>query len=118
MQANTEQGAGGQVPRFMYVGPHVIGAGLLHGAVYKQQIPPYLNAFFGQCRAIKQLFVELNMEPGKSNAAAALMQYERHTGRAWDLCEEVNKWQAAKHQHEVKREFPIGVEAIEQRIES
>lgn len=113
MQTPSQTGAGAeQAPRFMYIGPNIVGLNLVNHPIYKGGIPKYLEPFFQDCRALKQLFVQLDTAtgPGKSRAAEPLRQIETGKGRMADLVVEVTRWQAERHRREVQREFPVGVE--------
>jgi hypothetical protein len=94
--ANEKKDAEPLEPRFMYIGPNVTGLGLLHGNVYIGGKPPHCADAFKECRAIEELFVELDMEPGKSRAAAPLLAVEHKTGTQGRLAEAVSKWVALK----------------------
>lgn len=113
MQTPSETGAGAPqaaAARFMYVGPNIVGLNLVNHPIFKGEIPKYLDPFFKECRALKSLFIQLDLAsgPGKSRAAEPLQQIETGKGRMADLVAEVNKWQAEHHRLEVAREFPLG----------
>lgn len=97
MQTPTSTGSGtSPEARFMYIGPNVVGAGLLHGSVWIGGIPSHLDEYFRECRAMKQLFVELDMQPGQSKSAAPLLALESKSSRQSQLAADVIKWLEAK----------------------